>query len=223
MDKLSLEQYLPFWQALSPAQQARLENAVSHQSVVSGTVMHRGDMVCTGLILVLTGQLRAYALSPEGREITLYRLFERDMCLFSAPCILRGIQFDVTVAAEQDCSLLTIAPDAYKVVMAESATVANYTNELMAERFSEVMWLLEQILWKSVDKRLAQLLLEEATLAESDTVHTTHEGLANHLGTAREVVTRMLRYFQREGWVCVKRGSITITNQTALETLCAST
>ena len=223
MDKLSLEQYLPFWQALSPAQQARLENAVSHQSVARGTVMHRGDMVCTGLILVLTGQLRAYALSPEGREITLYRLFERDMCLFSAPCILRGIQFDVTVAAEQDCSLLTIAPDAYKAVMAESATVANYTNELMEERFSEVMWLLEQILWKSVDKRLAQLLLEEATLAESDTVHTTHEGLANHLGTAREVVTRMLRYFQREGWVCVKRGSITITNQTALETLRAST
>ena len=223
MDKLSLEQYLPFWQALSPAQQAQLENAVSHQSVARGTVMHRGDMVCTGLILVLTGQLRAYALSPEGREITLYRLFERDMCLFSAPCMLRGIQFDVTVAAEQDCSLLTIAPDAYKAVMAESAAVANYTNELMAGRFSEVMWLLEQILWKSVDKRLAQLLLEEATLAESDTVHTTHEGLANHLGTAREVVTRMLRYFQREGWVCVKRGSITITNQTALEALCAST
>lgn len=222
MDKLSLEQYLPFWQALSPAQQARLENAVSHQSVVRGTVMHRGDMVCTGLILVLTGQLRAYALSPEGREITLYRLFERDMCLFSAPCMLRGIQFDVTVAAEQDCSLLTIAPDAYKAVMAESAAVANYTNELMAGRFSEVMWLLEQILWKSVDKRLAQLLLEEATLAESETVYTTHEGLANHLGTAREVVTRMLRYFQREGWVCVKRGSITITNQTALETLRAS-
>lgn len=223
MDKLSLEQYLPFWQALSPAQRARLENAVSHQSVARGTVMHRGDMVCTGLILVLTGQLRAYALSPEGREITLYRLFERDMCLFSAPCILRGIQFDVTVAAEQDCSLLTIAPDAYKAVMAESAAVANYTNELMAERFSEVMWLLEQILWKSVDKRLAQLLLEEATLAESETVYTTHEGLANHLGTAREVVTRMLRYFQREGWVCVKRGSITIINQTALEALRAST
>ena len=223
MDKLSLEQYLPFWQALSPAQQVQLENAVSHQSVARGTVMHRGDMVCTGLILVLTGQLRAYALSPEGREITLYRLFERDMCLFSAPCMLRGIQFDVTVAAEQDCSLLTIAPDAYKAVMAESAAVANYTNELMAERFSEVMWLLEQILWKSVDKRLAQLLLEEATLAESDTVYTTHEGLANHLGTAREVVTRMLRYFQREGWVCVKRGSITIINQTALEALRAST
>lgn len=91
--------------------------------------------------------------------------------------------------------MLTIAPDAYKVVMAESATVANYTNELMAERFSEVMWLLEQILWKSVDKRLAQLLLEEATLAESDTVHTTHEGLANHLGTAREVVNECYAIF----------------------------
>lgn len=219
MNKKSLEYYLPFWQSLSPSQQARLEQAVTYQTIRRGTVMHRGEMVCTGLLLVLEGQLRAYVLSPEGREITLYRLFERDMCLFSAPCMLRGIQFDVTVSAEQDCTLLTIAPDVYKALMEESVVVANYTNELMAGRFSEVMWLLEQILWKSVDKRLAQLLLEEAAFANSDTVQTTHEALANHLGTAREVVTRMLRYFQREGWVVSKRGHITIVNRAALEAL----
>lgn len=216
-----LENYLPFWQSISPAQQARLEQASTCKQVVRGTIMHRGNMVCTGLILVLKGQLRAYALSPEGREITLYRLFERDLCLFSAPCMLRGIQFEVTVSAEQDSELLTIAPDVYKAIMKESAAVANYTNELMAGRFSEVMWLLEQILWKSLDKRLAQLLLEEASFAESETLQTTHEGLANHLGTAREVVTRMLRYFQREGWVTSKRGHITLTNRAALEALVA--
>lgn len=218
---MSLENYLPFWQSISPAQQARLEQASTRKQVARGTIMHRGDMVCTGLLLVLKGQLRAYALSPEGREITLYRLFERDLCLFSAPCMLRGIQFEVTVSAEQDCELLTIAPDVYKAIMEESAAVANYTNELMAGRFSEVMWLLEQILWKSLDKRLAQLLLEEASFAERETLQTTHEGLANHLGTAREVVTRMLRYFQREGWVASKRGHITITNRAALEALVA--
>ena len=119
--------------------------------------------------------------------------------------------------------MLTIAPDVYKTLMEESVAVANHTNELMAGRFSEVMWLLEQILWKSVDKRLAQLLLEEAALVEGDTIQTTHETLANHLGTAREVVTRMLRYFQREGWLASKRGHITITNRAALEALVADT
>lgn len=223
MSKSLLETYLPFWKSLSPTQQMRLEEAVSCQRVCRGTVMHRGDRVCTGLLLVQEGQLRAYVLSPEGREITLYRLFERDLCLFSAPCMLRGIQFDVTVSAEQDCTLLTIAPDVYKTLMEESVAVANHTNELMAGRFSEVMWLLEQILWKSVDKRLAQLLLEEAALAKGDTIQTTHETLANHLGTAREVVTRMLRYFQREGWLASKRGHITITNRAALEALVADT
>ncbi len=216
---MSLENYLPFWDALTLEQQQTLEGAVTRQSVPRGTVMHRGEMACTGLLLVTEGQLRAFALSPEGREITLYRLFERDMCLFSAPCMLRGIQFEVTVAAEQDCTLLTISPEAYKSVMETSAAVANYTNELMASRFSEVMWLLEQILWKSVDKRLAQLLLEEADFADAESLQTTHEILANHLGTAREVVTRMLRYFQREGWISAKRGSITITDRPALEAL----
>lgn len=216
---MSLENYLPFWAQLQPQQQAKLESAVTQQKVARGTVMHRGEMACTGLLLVEEGQLRAFVNSPEGREITLYRLFARDMCLFSAPCMLRGIQFDVTVAVEQDATLLTISPEAYKAVMEESAIVANYTNELMASRFSEVMWLLEQILWKSIDKRLAQLLLEEASFAASDTIQTTHEILANHLGTAREVVTRMLRYFQREGWITAMRGSITLINSAALEAL----
>lgn len=217
---MSLEAYFPFWSELTSVQQRRLAQAVTRQNVARGTVLHRGDRACTGLLLVLEGQLRAYVLSPEGREITLYRLFERDLCLFSAPCMLRGIQFDVMVSAEQACSLLTIAPDVYKEVMEESTAVANYTNELMASRFSEVMWLLEQILWKSVDKRLGRLLLEEADFAGSDTLQITHEVLANHLGTAREVVTRMLRYFQREGWISATRGRITIENREAIEWLC---
>ena len=103
-------------------------------------------------------------ISDTGREITLYRLFERDICLFSASCVMRGLQFDVSIEAEQPSEVLVVSPEVYKRVMEESAPLANYTNELMASRFSEVMWLVEQILWKSFDRRLAAFLLEESAL-----------------------------------------------------------
>ena len=96
--------------------------------------------------------------------------------------------------------------------MQESAPLSNFTNEIMATRFSEVMWLMEQIMWKSFDKRLAAFLLEESTLEGDNTLKLTHETIANHLGTAREVVTRMLRYFQTEGMVKLARGTVEITD-----------
>ena len=81
------------------------------------------------------------------------------------------------------------------------------------------MWLMEQIMWKSFDKRLAAFLLEESRLEESPVLKITHEKIAAHLGTAREVVTRMLRYFQSEGMVKLTRGSIEIVDKTKLEQL----
>ena len=110
------------------------------------------------------GKLRTYILSDEGREITLYRLFDMDMCLLSASCIMQSIQFEVTIEAEKDTDLWIIPAEIYKDIMKESAPVANYTNELMASRFSDVMWLIEQIMWKSLDKRVASFLLEETSI-----------------------------------------------------------
>ena len=187
--------------------------------VKKGDVLYGAGADCTGLQLVKCGQLRAFILSDAGREITVYRLFDRDMCLFSASCILRSIQFDVTVTAEKDTELWIISADVYKKIMEESAAAANYTNEIMASRFSEVMWLLEQVMWKSMDKRVAAFLLEEAAIEDTDRLNMTHESIANHLGTHREVITRMLRYFQREGMVSLTRGSVEITDRAKLEEL----
>ena len=166
------------------------------------------------------GQLRAYILSGEGREITIYRLFDRDMCLFSASCMMRPIQFEVTIAAEKDTDLWIIPVEVYQSIMVESAHVANYTSELMATRFSDVMWLIEQIMWKSLDKRISAFLLEEAVIEGSDTLKITHETIANHLGSHREVITRMLKYFQNEGMVKLSRGTVEITDPEKLEELC---
>ena len=212
-------QYFPIWNKLTDDQRQRITQRVVRREVKKGTLLHDGSNECTGLLLVRTGQLRAYILSDEGREITIYRLFDRDMCLFSASCIMRSIQFDITVEAEKDTELWLIPPDVYQAVMNESAAVANYTNEVMASRFSEVMWLMEQIMWKSLDKRLAAFLAEEAAIEGSETLKLTHETIAKHLGSHREVITRMLRYFQSEGWVKVSRGTVEILDMDALDSL----
>ena len=106
-----------------------------------------------------------------------------------------------------------------KTVMEGSAAVANYTNELMASRFSEVMWLIEQIMWKSLDKRLAAFLLAESAVDGSEALKITHDRIAAHMGTAREVVTRMLRYFQSEGMVALTRGSVELIDRKRLNML----
>ena len=209
---MTFQDAFPVWDKLQSDQQARILQTLIFRSVKKGTMLHNGDEDCTGLLLVKSGQLRAYILSEEGREITLYRLFDRDLCLFSASCIMRSIQFAVTIQAEKDTDLWVIPAEVYQDMMEQSAPVSNYTNELMVSRFSEVMWLIEQVMWKSLDKRVAAFLLEEAAIEESHELKITHEVIANHLGSHREVITRMLRYFQKEGAVQLRRGSVELTD-----------
>lgn len=216
---MDFQSYFPIWDRLSPAQQDLILGGLTYRNVKKGTLLHSGGEDCSGLLLVKTGQLRAYILSDEGREITVYRLFDRDLCLFSASCMLRSAQFDITIEAEKDTELWIIPAEIYKQLMAQSAPAANYTNEIMAARFSEVMWLIEQILWKSLDKRVAAFLLEESSIEGTDRLKLTHEIIANHLGTHREVVTRMLRYFQSEGMVRLSRGTVELLSREKLELL----
>lgn len=216
---MKFSSYFPVWNKLSTVQQQLLEECAVSRKADKDTIIHSGSIYCTGLLLVESGQLRAYILSDEGREITLYRLFERDMCLFSASCIMNSIRFEITIEAEKDTVFWIMPPDIYKKLMAESAAVANYTNEVMAARFSDVMWLLEQVLWKSFDKWLAQFLLNESRIEDTLLLKITHENIGNHMGNPREVVTRMLRYFQNEGIVQLSRGTIEITDIKKLEAL----
>ena len=216
---MNFPDYFPIWDQLSQDQRERLLSSLMHRSVPKGTMLHNGNMDCTGLLLVQSGQLRAYILSEEGREITIYRLFDRDMCLFSASCMMRSIQFEVTIEAEKETELWVIPPEVYQQLMEESAPVANYTNELMASRFSEVIWRMEQVMWKSMDKRLAAFLLEEVSIEGTNALKITHETIANHLGSHREVITRMLRDFQNEGVVKLSRGMVTILDEGKLEAL----
>ena len=216
---MELSDFFPFWDKLTNEQKEKLAEVSHPLSVKAGTVVHNGSMDCLGLLLINSGQLRVYTLSEEGREVTLYRLFELDICLFSASCVMPSVQFEVVIEAEKDADLIVIPSCLFKNLMEDSAPVANYANQLISSRFSEVMWLMDQIMWRSFDKRLAAFLLEESQLEETGCLKITHEKIANHIGSAREVVTRMLRYFQGEGMVNLSRGIVELTDVKALQNL----
>ena len=212
----SIADAIPIWSSLTQDQQRKLLGTAREQRFLKGTIIHEGGLECTGLLVVRTGQLRAFITSADGREISLYRLLERDICLFSAACMIRSIRFNISIEAENDTDLWIVPAEIYQEVMKESVQLANFTNELMAERMSDVMWLMEQILWESMDRRLAEYLLEQSSLQGSTQMTTTHEQLARDLGTAREVVTRMLKYFKSEGLIALSRGKIEILDERAL-------
>ena len=212
-------QYLPIWDKLTGEQQQRIAQVIRFHQVPKGTHIHDSSADCLGLVMMKSGQLRAYILSEDGREITLSRLFEYDVTLLSASCVMPDMQFNVMIEAEKDSEFWSVPACLFKDLADESLAVSNYARSLVSGNFSELMWLMEQIMWRSMDKRLAAFLLEEARLEESDSLKLTHERIAAHLGTAREVVTRMLRYFQSEGMVKLTRGTIEITDTAKLESL----
>lgn len=216
---MDIQTQLPIWEQLTPHQQALLQDTIYRRVVPKGTVIQNGSMDCIGPVLVHSGQFRAYILSEEGREITLYRLFKMDMCLMSASCAMPNIQFEVIIEAEKDSEVFIIPPHVFKELMETSVAMSNYVNGLMNSRFSDVMWLMEQVMFKSFDKRLADFLLKESKIEGTPVLKITHEKIANHLGSAREVVTRMLRYFQSEGLVNLTRGTVELTNIKDLQEL----
>ena len=216
---MSLSENFPIYSQLTREEQALLEEKSELRKVKKGTVVHNGNMDCLGMLLIRSGQLRAYILSEEGREITIYRMFEQDVCILSASCIMPNIQFEIIIEAEKDTEFYVVPSCLYKKLMETSLPVARYTNDLLSTHFSDVMFLMEQIMWKSFDRRLASFLLEESNLEETRTLKITHEKIANHMGTAREVVTRMLRYFQSENMVKLTRGAVELTDAKALRLL----
>lgn len=118
---------------------------------------------------------------------------------------------------EKDTTTFLIPTPEFQKLSDEVIAVQKFTNDLMASRFSDVMWIMEQALFTSFDKRLASFLLEQSVVDASEELKITHEKIANHMGSAREVVTRMLKYFQNEGVIELQRGTIKILNRKLLE------
>jgi CRP/FNR family transcriptional regulator len=214
-----LAEHFPFWPSLTLEQKNYLVNHASLLCYQKGTNIHSGENECVGLILVISGELRVYMLSEEGREITLYRLREGDVCVLSASCVLSTITFDVHVDAEIDSEVLLVHASAFQELSRQNVYVEKFSYQLATERFSDVMWTMQQVLFMSFDKRLAIFLLDEMNKAEDDIIRLTHEQIAKYVGTAREVVTRMLKYFSEEGIVSLSRGGIKVLDKKKLRSM----
>ena len=198
------EKTFPFWDKMSKEDRETLLASSQHVQFKKGTNIHDGNR-CTGVILVKTGALRLYLLSESGKEVTLYRLFPGDMCILSASCVLETLTFDVFVDSEENSECVVVGGCAYEELSRHLPEAKIFALESALSAFSEVMWVMEQILFMSMDRRLAIFLLDECAKNGSDTVHLTHEQIAKYMGSAREVVSRMLKYFVSEGIVSGSR------------------
>ena len=223
MDKNQLielfEKTFPFWSSLGTEDKETFCRSSQYVHFKKGTCIHDGNE-CTGVILIKTGSLRLYILSEDGKEITLYRLFPGDMCILSASCVLSTITFDVFVDSEENSECVVVGGCAYAGLAERIPEVKMFALETAVSRFSDVMWVMQQILFMSMDKRLAIFLLDESAKNESDTVKLTHEQIAKYIGSAREVISRMLKYFVSEGIVEVSRsGGVKIIDKKKLRAI----
>ena len=198
------EKAFPFWNGLDAVDREMILRSSQTVSFRKGANIHDGNE-CTGVILVRKGFLRLYMMSEDGKEITLDRLYEGDICVFSASCVLTPLTFDMIVDCEEDSECVVIGGCAYETLVNRLPEVKIFTLETALSRFSDIMWVMQQILFMSMDKRLAIFLLDETAKTGTDTVKMTHEQIARYMGSAREVVSRMLKYFASEGLITSSR------------------
>lgn len=210
---------LTFWDDLTRDEQEMLSANMHLVKYRQGEHIHCGESDCIGVLLIQSGGLRTYLMSEDGREITLFRQEEGSVCVLSASCILKSITFDVMIDAEQDSEVILISPSAFEQVCRTNVHAENFSYKVTADRFSDVMWAMQQILFMSFDKRLAIFLLDEAVKNGSDVISLTHEQIASYVGSAREVVSRMLKYFETEGYVKLSRGQVTLLDRKQLRGL----
>jgi CRP/FNR family transcriptional regulator len=202
---------------LTPIDQEYINNSIRKETYKKGEIIHRTDEECKGLITVLSGQMRTYIVSEEGREVTLFRVNSGEVCVLSVSCLMQSITFDVIIEATEDTEISVIPANVVNKVMNENPQVELYLYKAAVDKFSEVMWTMQQILFLKIDQRVAQFLWDEITRKGTATLHITHDEIARYIGSAREVVTKVMKYLSKEKIVELKRGTIEIVDKDKLQ------
>ncbi len=210
---------LPFGSSLSEDEKEQVRQRAFVNHYEKGTIINNCNNECLGMLLVISGEIRTYLLSEEGREVTLYRLYSGDLCVLSASCVISQITFETQMIAQQNTKVLIIPVDVIAAFREKNIYVRCFLYELATKRFSDVMWAMQQILFKGLDRRLAGFLLVEAERTESNVIHMTHEQIAQQISSAREAVARMFKHFAEDGLVDIKRGAITLLDIDGLRNL----
>jgi CRP/FNR family transcriptional regulator, anaerobic regulatory protein len=211
--------HLGFYDKLSDAERAKLERSIEVARFPKGAALKTSDSECLGVLLLREGELRTYIRSEDGREVTLYRLGPGELCILSASCVLNSLTFDVSIDAVRDSEALKIGMPAFEEIIKDNVWVENFAYKNAAERFSDIMWAVEQLVFMRFDKRLAIFLLDESAGDPGGEISATHEEIAKFVGSAREVVSRMLKSFESQGLVALGRGSVKVIGREGLKRL----
>ena len=226
MNELQMElEKLPFWKDLTEDEKERTLSFSIIRDYEKGNILHATDGDCLGLAVVLKGSVRAFMMSEEGREITLYHIHEGEWDVLTASCIMYQITFDTQMILEEDSRIMVIPTTVLAGLKENNVYVRSFIYEALTERFSDVMWTIQQILFYGIDQRIAAFIIHRAqeqgcigtkamdavnTIDECPEIRVTHEEIAREINTAREVVARMIRHFINEGLIETGRGRIRI-------------
>ena len=169
---------------------------------------------CGILGFVLSGRARVYKLGENGREITLFRVEKGGGCILAASCILNDQPYPAFAIAETDMQAIAVPSDTFKCWVKKYPFWQNFVFQLMNQRITSVITLIEEVAFRRVDSRVAEYLAESVNGTAE--IHTTHQKIAADLGTSREVVSRILKDFEHRGWIALSRNSIQVQNVAAL-------
>jgi len=195
----------------------KIQKETQQVELDSGAFICMDGNVCQSLALVTEGRARVYKSSESGREITLYRVEPGESCILTASCILSNRQFPAFAVADTDVTARLVPASTVRQWMDTEPAWRRYVFELVAGRLDTVIATLEEVAFRRLDTRLARLLLDESTPeGGAPTLHVTHERLAADLGSAREVVSRLLKDFEQDGLVQLQRGTVVLTDPAGL-------
>lgn len=185
--------------------------------VPAGTVLFRDGAACQNYVLVSEGSIRVHKTSESGREIVLYRVERGQTCVLTTNCLITARDYDAEGVAETDVEMVVLPVNAFRRLLGLSEPFRTFVFSSYASRLSDLLMLIEDVAFGRIDVRLAGWLAARAGV--SGAIRATHQEIAIELGTAREVISRQLKEFERRGWVCLGRGVIEPSNPEALRQL----
>jgi CRP/FNR family transcriptional regulator len=207
--------WLDCFPALMSLEQHACEVLSKHARIVEaevGTVGYSEGMPCQAYVMRLSGQSRVYKISASGREIQLYRVSAGDTCVLTTTCLLGSSDYPASTVVEEAIRDVVIPAATFHQLMVESLVFRSFVMQNYGALISDLIVLLDEVAFHSLDARLAKLLLD----SDTDNVTRTHQQIADELGTAREVVSRQLKRFENKGWIDLGRGHLQIKDKAAL-------
>ena len=208
---------LPYWEHLTESEKKQAESAAYVRHYEPGEQLYGPDVECVGMIHILKGKTRAYLLSDEGREVTLFHVVENDNCIISASCVLAQINFESHMEASEPSEILIVPVNLFGEFCENNIYVRCFAYELATTRFSTVVAAMEQTMFSRLDRRLASFLLETYKETGDPEIRMTQEQMAWQVNSVRETVGRMLKRFSDEKILRIARSSVLLTDIGKLE------